>query len=83
MTATWIVLLMGSRNPSDLDRALSIVQADTAEEALRAAHTRPPSTLTVRHAWVHRLAEPYSPTLFPADVPKPEWAQATSQERKL
>ncbi len=83
MTATWIVLLMGSRNPSDLDRSLSIVQADTAEEALRAAHTRPPSTLSVRFAWVHRLAEPYSPIMFPADVPKPEWAPAKNKERTL
>lgn len=73
-STTWIVLLLGARNPYDGDGGLRIVRgADTAEEAVRKAHERPPSTLAVRHAWAHRLEEPYNPTLIPADVPVPEW----------
>jgi hypothetical protein len=75
---TWVVLLLGARNPYDGEGGLRIVQADTAEEAVRAAHPQPPSTLKVRHAWTHRLADPYDPTLVPADVPKPEWGTPRS-----
>lgn len=75
MTATWVVVLLGARNPYDGEGGLKVVQADTAEEAVRAAHPRPPSTTQVRHAWTHRLTDPYTPTLIPADVPKPEWGQ--------
>jgi hypothetical protein len=72
----WVVLLMGSRNPYDGDGGLRVVTASSAEEAVRRAHERPPSTLAVKYAWTARLAEPYEPTLIPADVPKPEWGKA-------
>lgn len=76
MTAHWIVVLLGARNPADLDGGLRVVTADSAEEAVRRAHENPPSTLSVKFAWVHRLAEPYEPVLVEADVPKPEWGKA-------
>lgn len=71
----WIVLLLGRRNPWDGDGALKVVEAETAEEAVRLAHPRPPSSLQVRHAWTVRLAEPYAPTLIPAEVEAPEWGK--------
>ncbi len=73
--ATWVVILLGARNPYDGEGGLRVVTADTAEEAVKAAHVHPPSTLAVRYAWVHRLAEPYQPTLIPADIPTPEWGR--------
>jgi hypothetical protein len=74
----YIVLLMGHRNPYDGTGALRIVQAPAGtppEEIVRKAHERPPSTTAVKWAWVAELAEPYQPTLVPADVPKPEWGK--------
>ena len=72
---TWVVILLGARNPYDGEGGLRIVTADTAEEAVRRAHANPPSTVAVKYAWVHRLAEPYTPVLVPADVPTPEWGR--------
>lgn len=69
----WVVVLMGSRNPYDGEGGLRVVRAKTVEQAVREAHERPPSTVAVKFAWVHRLAEPYNATLIPADVPSPEW----------
>lgn len=77
----WVVVLLGARNPYDGDGGLRIVQARTAEEAVREAHTHPPSTIAVKFAWVHKLADPYDPVLIPADVPKPEWGKARHQRR--
>lgn len=77
----WVVILMGARNPYDGEGGLRIVRAATAGEAVRAAHPNPPSTTRVKFAWAHRLAEPYNPTLVPADVPKPEWGDPKEHRR--
>jgi hypothetical protein len=71
----YVVVLLGARNPYDGEGGLRVVTADTPEEAVRKAHTNPPSTVAVKYAWVARLAEPYSPVLVPADVPQPTWGQ--------
>lgn len=75
-TRRYVVILMGRRNPWDGEGALRIIDAADPEAAVRAAHTRPPSTLHVRWAWVHELAADARPVMVPADVPKPEWGKA-------
>ena len=71
----WVVILLGHRNPADIDGALRVVFAESAEEALTEAHEIPPSIFTVSNAWVHELTEPYNPTLVPVEVLKPEWGK--------
>ena len=80
----WVVLLLGRNGmPYDGKGGLRVVEANTAAEALAAAHTRPPSTLKVRDAWIAELAEPYAPTLVPADTPNPEWGRPRAARSTL
>ena len=72
----WVVILLGHRNPADIDGGLRVAHGETAEEALREAHEIPPSIFSVKNAWICELVEPYNPTLVPVAVPKPEWGKA-------
>jgi hypothetical protein len=79
---TFVVVLLAARNPYDGEGGLRVVQAETAEAAVRAAHPRPPSTMKVRWAWAAELADPYAPTMVPVDVPEPEWGKPKPAPRR-
>lgn len=72
MTRTFLVLLLNRQGrPWSDTKALRLVVADTAEEAVRAAHDFPPS-YDVSHAWVIEVKG--QPVQIPVRVPRPEWA---------
>jgi len=73
----WLVLLrQPNGHPWEGAYPRVIEKALTPDEAVRAAFDPPPSTLSVKDAWVVELAEPYRPYMVPLDVPRPTWKRA-------
>jgi len=70
---TFCVLLLNQQgHPWSNRKALKLVAAETAEDAVREAHDYPPSH-DVSQAWV--VADVGQPVFVPVRVPRPEWGE--------
>lgn len=66
----YIVTLTGHRELYGLPR---IVQAEDSDEALLRSFPDAPSSKKVLQANVYLLDDNYTNTIYPINVPKPEW----------
>ena len=72
----WIVLLR-RKDGHPWDGAIpKVVDAPTADAAVRLAFDPPPSSLHVHDAYVARLVSMDDTYSVPIDVPKPKWKSA-------